>query len=117
MLQEEDLGDWRRTHYSSEINPSVASEGTEVLVMGWVSSVRDHGNIQFIIVKDPHGEIQVTAKKGDCSDDLFQISKEVKEHSSVAVRGRLRPQEKAPNGAELVPTELKAFSIAKKASP
>ena len=117
LLQEEDLGNWRRTHYSSEINPSVASEGAEVLVMGWVSSVRDHGNIQFIIVKDPHGEIQVTAKKGECSDTLFEIAKEVKEHSSVAVRGKLRPQEKAPNGAELIPTELKAFSIARKASP
>jgi aspartyl-tRNA synthetase len=117
LLQEEDLGNWRRTHYSSEINPSVASEGAEVLVMGWVSSIRDHGNIQFIIVKDPRGEIQVTAKKGECSDTLFEIAKEVKEHSSVAVRGKLRPQEKAPNGAELVPTELKAFSIARKASP
>ncbi|HJS83399.1 MAG TPA: amino acid--tRNA ligase-related protein, partial [Nitrososphaera sp.] len=117
MLQEEDLGDWRRTHYSSEISPSVASDGTEVVVMGWVSSVRDHGNIQFIIIKDPQGETQVTAKKGDCSDSLFQIAKEVKEHSSIAVRGKLRPQEKAPNGAELVPVELKDFSIAKKAAP
>ena len=117
LLGEQDLGNWRRTHYSSEINPSIASEGTEVVVMGWVASVRDHGNIQFIIVKDSRGEIQVTAKKGDCSDALFQIAKEVKEHSSIGVRGKLRPQEKAPNGAELVPSELKAFSIAKKAAP
>ena len=117
LLQEEDLGDWRRTHYSSEISPSVADEGTNVVVMGWVSSVRDHGNIQFIIVKDPYGEIQVTAKRGDCSDSLFQLAREVKEHSSIAVKGKLRPQEKAPNGAELVPEELKAFSIAKKAAP
>lgn len=85
--------------------------------MGWVSSVRDHGNIQFIILKDAYGEIQVTAKKGECSDSLFQLAKEVKEHSSIAVRGKARPQEKAPNGAELVPIELKAFSIARKASP
>jgi nondiscriminating aspartyl-tRNA synthetase len=117
LLLEEDLGDWRRTHYSSEISPSVADEGSEIIVMGWVASVRDHGNIQFIILRDPRGEIQVTAKKGDCSDALFQIAKEVKEHSSIAIRGKLRPQEKAPNGAELVPLELRAFSIAKKAAP
>lgn len=85
--------------------------------MGWVSSVRDHGNIQFIILSDAHGDIQITAKKGECSDSLFQMAKEVKEHSSIAVRGKARPQEKAPGGAELVPTELKAFSIARKASP
>ena len=85
--------------------------------MGWVASVRDHGNIRFIILKDPGGEIQITAKKGDCSDALFELAKEVKEHSSIAVRGKLRPQEKAPNGAELVPSEIRAFSIAKKAAP
>ncbi len=116
MLEEQDLGHWRRTHYSSEILAS-AAESAEVVVMGWVSSVRDHGNIQFIILKDSYGEIQVTAKKGECSDSLFQMAKEVKEHSSIAVRGKARPQEKAPNGAELVPTELRAFSIASKASP
>jgi aspartyl-tRNA synthetase len=117
VLEEQDLGHWRRTHYSSEILASAADESAEVIVMGWVSSVRDHGNIQFIILKDAYGEIQVTAKKGECSDSLFQMAKEVKEHSSIAVRGKARPQEKAPNGAELVPTELKAFSIATKASP
>ncbi len=85
--------------------------------MGWVASVRDHGNIQFIILKDMHGEIQITAKKGECSDPLFEMAKEIKEHSSIGVRGRVRPQEKAPNGAEIVPAEIRAFSIAKKAAP
>ncbi|HEX2013760.1 MAG TPA: aspartate--tRNA(Asn) ligase [Nitrososphaera sp.] len=116
LLHEEDLGHWRRTHYSSEINPSVP-EDSEVVVMGWVSSVRDHGNIQFIILNDSRGEIQVTAKKGECSESLFEMAKEVKEHSSIAIRGKVRPEEKAPNGAELVPAELRAFSIAKKAAP
>ncbi|OLC24605.1 MAG: aspartate--tRNA(Asn) ligase [Candidatus Nitrososphaera sp. 13_1_40CM_48_12] len=85
--------------------------------MGWVTSVRDHGNIQFIILKDMHGEIQITVKKGECSDPLFEMAREVKEHSSIGVRGKVRPQEKAPNGAEVVPAEIRAFSIAKKAAP
>lgn len=89
----------------------------EVVIMGWVASIRDHGNIQFIILRDMYGEIQITVKKRECSDSLFQLAKEVKEHSSLGVRGRLRPQEKVPNGAEIVPTEIKVFSIARKASP
>ncbi len=115
LLEEQDLGHWRRTHYSSEISPSIGDN--EIVVMGWVSSVRDHGNIQFIILKDMHGEIQVTAKKGECSDSLFGMAKEVKEHSSIGVRGKIRPQEKAPGGVEIVPTEIRAFSIARKAAP
>jgi aspartyl-tRNA synthetase len=89
----------------------------EVVIMGWVASIRDHGNIQFIILRDMYGEIQITVKKRECSDSLFQLAKEVKEHSSLGVRGRLRPQEKVPNGAEIVPTEIKVFSIARKAAP
>lgn len=114
-LKEEDLGQWRRTHYSEEVDPSMADR--EVVVMGWVSSVRDHGNIQFIIIKDLRGEVQVTAKKSEVGEDLFSLVQEVKEHSSVGVRGKVRPQEKAPTGAEIVPLEIRAFSIAKKAPP
>lgn len=89
----------------------------EVVIMGWVASIRDHGNIQFIILRDMYGEIQITVKSSECSDSLFQLAKEVKEHSSIGVRGKARPQEKAPNGAEIVPTEIRIFSIARKAAP
>jgi aspartyl-tRNA synthetase len=64
-----------------------------------------------------YGEIQITVKRSECSDSLFQLAKEVKEHSSIGVRGKARPQEKAPNGAEIVPTEIRIFSIARKAAP
>lgn len=115
LLQEEDLRHWRRTHYSKEIALSVGD--AEVIIMGWVASIRDHGNIQFIILRDMYGEIQITVKKSECSDSLFELAKEVKEHSSIGVRGKVRPQEKVPNGAEIVPIEIRVFSIAKKAAP
>jgi nondiscriminating aspartyl-tRNA synthetase len=115
-MQEEDLRNWRRTHYSKEIALSMRID-SEVVIMGWVASIRDHGNIQFIILRDMYGEIQVTVKKRECSDSLFQLAKEVKEHSSIGVRGKVRPQEKVPNGAEIVPTEIRVFSVARKAAP
>ena len=116
LLQEEDLKNWRRTHYSKEIALSKGGDD-EVIIMGWVASIRDHGNIQFIILRDMYGEIQVTVKKRECSESLFQLAKEVKEHSSIGVRGKVRPQEKVPNGAEIIPLEIRVFSIARKAAP
>jgi nondiscriminating aspartyl-tRNA synthetase len=115
LLQEEDLRHWRRTHYSKEIALSIGD--SEVVIMGWVASIRDHGNIQFIILRDMYGEIQITVKKSECSNSLFELAKEVKEHSSIGVRGKVRPQEKVPNGAEILPVEIRVFSIAKKAAP
>ena len=35
----------------------------------------------------------------------------------LAYSGKIRPQEKVPNGAEIVPIEIRVFSIARKAAP
>jgi nondiscriminating aspartyl-tRNA synthetase len=115
LIQEEELGNWRRTHYSREITMSL--DGIEVIIMGWVSAIRDHGNIRFIMIRDRYGDIQVIAKKIECREPLLEQIRQVREHSTMAVRGKVRSQEKAPNGAEVVPAEVKVFSIAKKAAP
>ena len=67
MKSEEELGDWQRTHYSSQITPEL--DGKEVTVFGWVSSVRTHGGITFLIVNDKEGIFQVTTVKGKSSDE------------------------------------------------
>jgi nondiscriminating aspartyl-tRNA synthetase len=115
LIQEEELGQWRRTHYSREITMSL--NGIEVIIMGWVSAIRDHGNIRFIMVRDRYGDIQVIAKKSECTELLFEQIRQIREHSALAIRGKVRSQEKVPNGAEVIPVELKVFSIAKKAAP
>lgn len=115
MLSEEDLGDWRRTHSSSQIKPDL--DGSDILVTGWVSSIRDHGNIIFIMLTDKEGEIQVTAKLDECGKDVFEKIKGVKEHSSVGVKGKVRSMQNAPGGAEVIPAGVRIFSIARKVLP
>ena len=85
--------------------------------MGWVSSIRDHGNILFIMIRDRYGDVQVIAKKSECTDELLEQIRQIKEHTTLAVRGTIRSQPKAPSGAEVIPLELKVFSISKKAAP
>ena len=110
-----DLGKWRRTIYSTEIDPSM--DGREVIVMGWVSSVRDHGNLVFIMLNDKEGEIQITVKSGVCSDEIRENMVKLKEHSTIAVKGTIKPSIKAPHGAEIFPSEVRIFSNAEKIAP
>lgn len=114
-LKEEELGEWRRSHYSSDINSKY--DGDIVTVMGWVSSIRDHGNIQFIMLRDKEGDLQIIAKKGQCSDDIYEEISTIREHTSIAIRGKVITQDKAPNGIEIIPLEIKIFSIPLKAPP
>ena len=110
-----ELGDLRRTHYSKELDSS--KDGSEVTVMGWVLSVRGHGNISFVTIRDKFGQIQIVAKAGDCPDEIREKMSKLKEHSSIGISGKVKSSEKAPNGVEIIPTELRVFSEVEKIPP
>ena len=114
-MADTELGTWRRTIYSNQISP--AMDGKEVIVMGWVASVRDHGNLVFMMLNDKEGEIQITAKAGLCPNEIRQSIVKLKEQSSVAVKGKVHPSDKAPHGAEIVPSEMRIFSNVEKVAP
>ncbi len=110
-----ELGSWRRTIYSNQLSPSL--DGKEVIVMGWISSVRDHGNLVFVMLNDKEGEMQITAKAGVCSDEIRAALVKLKEQSTIAVKGMIKPSNKAPHEAEIMPLELKIFSSVDKIAP
>jgi aspartyl-tRNA synthetase len=110
-----ELGTWRRSIYSNQIDPFL--DGKEVVVMGWVSSVRDHGNLVFMMLNDKEGEIQITAKAGSCPDEIRQAIVKLKEQSSIGIKGTVKPSAKAPHGAEIVPKEMRIFSEVEKIAP
>ena len=110
-----ELGDWRRTIYSSQLDPSM--DGKEVVVMGWISSVRDHGNLVFVLLNDKEGQMQITAKAGVCPDEIKESLVKLKEQSTIAVKGVVKPSAKAPKGVEISPSELRVFSVVEKIAP
>ena len=110
-----ELGDLRRSHYSMELNG--LAEGTDVTVMGWVVTIRGHGNIAFATIRDKLGNIQIITKSGECDDDIREKLSTLKQHSSIAVIGKTRKNEKSPTGIEVVPSELRVFSEVEKIPP
>ena len=114
-MVETELGKWRRSHYSNELDPSLNE--IDVTIMGWISSIRGHGNITFLTLVDKMGEIQIVAKKGSSSDDLIENISKLKEHSSIGLLGTVKKSEKAPNGIEIIPKDLRVFSSVEKIPP
>ena len=114
-MVETELGKWRRSHYSNELDPSLNE--TDVTIMGWISSIRGHGNITFLTLVDKMGEIQIVAKKGSSPDDLIENISKLKEHSSVGLLGTVKKSEKAVNGIEIIPKDLRVFSSVEKIPP
>ncbi|MCS7141478.1 MAG: aspartate--tRNA(Asn) ligase [Candidatus Nitrosocaldus sp.] len=129
MSLEDDLGDWRRSHYSSELQ---GMDGREVTLMGYVSSIRDHGNILFVMLADKDGEVQLVFKRSEGSEPsaepgagssspspshLFSRARMLREHSSIAVKGIARSMKNAPRGVEVIPKEMRILSLASSAPP
>lgn len=107
----DELGALRRTHYSDQLPDG------KVTVMGWVLTVRRHGNITFATIRDKNGEISIVAKKGECPDSVRKEISALRAHSSVAITGQARRSPKAPSGVEVAASELRVFSEASEVPP
>ncbi|MBU3905369.1 MAG: aspartate--tRNA(Asn) ligase [Nanoarchaeota archaeon] len=105
----ESIGDWKRTHYSKEISPDFKGE---VIVMGWARAIRGVGNIKFIQLADREGYVQILAKKGDVSDELLEKVSSLNREDVIAVKGKVKENKEAPNGFEIIPTEIRILNTA-----
>ncbi|MGN6559124.1 MAG: aspartate--tRNA(Asn) ligase [Candidatus Nitrosocosmicus sp.] len=116
IIKEQDLENWRRTHYSFQINQSLINQ--LIIIMGWVSSKRDHGNVLFIQVRDKFGDIQVVIKKyKGLENQMFYILRNLKEHSSISIKGKVVEQKRSSNSFEIIPQEAKILSVSEKSAP
>jgi len=114
-LNSSDLQTWKRTHYSKNID--ISMNGKEVIIIGWISSIREHSNIKFLTINDRFGNIQVILKKNEFPDSLSSEIPKIREHASIAIKGKVRSEPKAPNGIEIIPINFKILSFANKNSP
>ena len=112
---ETELGNLRRSHYSNELDSTM--DGMDVIVMGWVLTVRGHGNISFLTLQDKNGPISIIAKKGDCPDEIREKLSSLKAHSSIAIEGKVKSSEKSPKGFEIIPNGIRIFSEVQKIPP
>jgi len=106
----DDLGEWRRTHLSTEITPKLA--GTEVILTGWVGDIRDLGGLKFFILHDAGGTIQITAPKAKVDKKVLNKIDALTAESAVAVKGKVVAVKQAPRGVEVVPEDIRALNIA-----
>jgi aspartyl-tRNA synthetase len=66
--------------YSKDLTPG------EATVSGWVNTVRDLGNMKFVVLRDFYGVVQVTLKKGVVSEELLKKSNELRPEDVITVQ-------------------------------
>lgn len=92
-----------RTHTCGELNKNAI--GKNVRLGGWVHSIRDHGNLIFIDLRDNYGITQCVIDH-EKNSDLVNLASTIKDESVIFIKGIVIAR--AP---EVINSELKTGEI------
>ena len=81
-------------------------EGQAVTVQGWLYNLRQSGKLLFPIFRDGTGLLQGIVAKKAVSPEVFALTRELTQESSVIVRGTIRADSRAVGGYEMDVTQL-----------
>ena len=90
--------------YVSELSDHV---GANVELRGWIYQKRSSGKIRFLVLRDGTGYLQCVAGIKDVPPETFEALDRVTAESSVAIRGVVRKDDRAPGGYELGLTDFR----------
>ncbi len=79
-----------RTHRCGEMRASHI--GSEVVMMGWVATRRDHGGVIFVDLRDHTGLVQAVFKP-EVNPDTHRRADALRNEFVIAVKGKVAPRE------------------------
>ncbi|MEM5834486.1 MAG: aspartate--tRNA(Asn) ligase [Candidatus Aenigmatarchaeota archaeon] len=104
----------KRTHYTSELKKNI---GKEVIISGWCHDIRLIGGVNFLLLRDKDGIIQVTAKKGEVPEKILEIYKSLHQEDVLSIKGKVVRSKIAKGGIEVIPSEIEIISKAQTPLP
>ena len=90
----------------------------QVNIAGWLETLRDQKRIQFLIIRDDSGSVQVTYPKPSEDDELAELVSTITDGSFVRITGQLKHDERVKlNGIEILLESLEIQSLSIPESP
>ncbi len=81
--------------------------GQDITIEGFVDNIRDLQYVQFLVIRDTTGKVQVTIEKSKLNSKLNEVVSNLTIESTVKIRGELFKNEKVKlNGMELIPSDI-----------
>ena len=81
--------------------------GKEITIEGFIDNIRNLAYVQFLVIRDTTGKVQVTIEKNEENIKLNEIVNNLTAESTVKIAGILLKNEKVKlNSMELIPNEI-----------
>ncbi len=97
--------------YASEARKKI---GQEIVITGFVETIRNQGKIVFLVVREISGKIQVVVSQ---KSEAFTLAKELTLESVIEVKGKVKKIPSASKKVEIEAKEIKILSVAKPELP
>jgi asparaginyl-tRNA synthetase len=81
--------------------------GSSAAVQGWLYNKRSSGKIQFLIVRDGTGYLQVVVPRAEVAPEVWETAEQLTQESSLRVAGVVREEKRAPGGYEMTASEVR----------
>jgi len=104
-----DILDYKKRVYIKDIHNHI---GEEVIIAGWLYNKRSSGKIHFLLVRDGTNIIQCVVVEGDVSPEIFGLSSQLTQESSLLVKGMVKEDKRSPLGYEISVTDMKVLQVA-----
>jgi len=98
----------KRTHHCSELRSS--DVGSQVTLVGWIQSVRDHGGVRFVDLRDREGLTQVVFHPEQA--ELHAQAARLKDESVVEITGEVHAREGGTVNPRLQTGEIEVWANA-----
>ncbi len=99
-------------YYRIEEILSPEFERKHIKIRGWVHRHRNSKKIAFIVIRDGTGTLQCTAKRVNFEENTFNDICNIKYESSINIGGKIKADDRAPNGFELEIDEFQTIHMA-----
>jgi aspartyl-tRNA synthetase len=96
----------KRTHHCNELRPDNA--GSTASLIGWIDSLRDHGGVFFLDLRDREGKTQVVIDPDNA--ELSALFSKLKPESVIEVSGEVRARDEATTNANLPTGGIEVFA-------
>lgn len=91
--------------------------GKSIVVYGWCHDVRLLGGINFLLLRDRDGVVQVTAAKNKVNKKVLNAMEGLHQEDIVSVKGAVAKTAKTKSGIEIIPEEIEVISKAETSLP
>lgn len=98
--------EWKRTHNCGALGKKHV--GNDVVLNGWVATIRDHGNLFFILLRDRYGEIQTILDSKE-NERLYNTVKNLANEYVIAIKGTVRERPKEMANSNMQAGEIEVY--------